>query len=663
MVESILVQASGLALYAVFMALVLLLVLPSLRIIGPSEVGLVMKRFSSKKLTNNIIAFNGEAGYQADLLMPGIRFKFWVLYSVEKHPWIQVPAGEIGVVIAQAGSPVPVGAKSAVYRPEFGHFTDLKQFIDNGGQKGVQRPVLPPGTIAAIHPVGFLVITKKKIYGVPVSEDLKSKMEEGKLSYSSFGLNERQLEVTIIKPEKREDDDHVVDKLGIVTVLEGDPLPAGDIASRLGGFNDVDALEHNPDTTNAKLIEVLMGSKNGLHNNYQDFQAFLDNGGKIGLQHDPLLYGAYNLNPFLVSVQSADMLVVEQGQVAVIKAYVGLQPEDTSGAEFKYGTLVKPGHRGIWEESLRTGKYAINPRCYEAEIIPTYILTLNWAKAVSEAHKLDAKLSSIDAKSCEGFEFKIDLQVQIHIPDTMAPRVISTVGTMQNLVNEVLQAAVGNHFRDRLQGMPAVKFIAERQSVQENALAHIKAHLARYNVETPGVYIQDVVFPDTLVKVLRDREIANQQIETYKREKQAQDVRVDLERAKGTADMQIDLSKSSVSVEIKRNNASARELEGNGEASYISAIGNAKGAEVEAVGMAKAKAYKEQVAALGQMPTALVNAVTALAENHSSFMPNILVADGNPLSALTAALTQNLTAGKPIVEIQPSVPEKPEPKK
>ena len=45
---------------------------------------------------------------------------------------------------------------------------------------------------------------------------------------------------------------------------------------------------------NSQLIETILGSKNDQHKSYQDFQAFLDKGGKIGLQHDPLLYGAYN---------------------------------------------------------------------------------------------------------------------------------------------------------------------------------------------------------------------------------------------------------------------------------------------------------------------------------------------------------------------------------
>ena len=55
------------------------------------------------------------------------------------------------------------------------------------------------------------------------------------------------------------------------------------------------ALEADPTTTDAELIDMLLGSKNELHNNYQDFQRFLDAGGRIGLQHDPLLYGAYLL--------------------------------------------------------------------------------------------------------------------------------------------------------------------------------------------------------------------------------------------------------------------------------------------------------------------------------------------------------------------------------
>ena len=113
----------------------LVVVARSIVVIGPAQVGLVAKRFSTRhNTTDTPLAFDGEAGYQSDLLMPGVRFKLWPTYTVSKYPWVQVPAGEIGVVISQIGERLPIGAKSAVYRPEFGNFTDLRAFLAHGGQ-------------------------------------------------------------------------------------------------------------------------------------------------------------------------------------------------------------------------------------------------------------------------------------------------------------------------------------------------------------------------------------------------------------------------------------------------------------------------------------------------------------------------------------------------
>jgi uncharacterized membrane protein YqiK len=630
--------------------------------VGPTEVGLVRKRFGRKLPGDNPIAFLGEAGYQAELLMPGIRFKLIVVYAVTKYPWVQVPPGQVGVVIAQVGKPTPIGAKSAVYKMEFGNFADLNAFVGGDGQKGVQRPVLSPGTLAPIHPVGFLVITKPHVFGMPVSEELRGRNVV--LGPASFGLMPEQLDVTRIEPKATESG-KVLDMVGIVTSLEGDPLPAGDIASRLGGFEDIKATEdaargRASAVSNAGLIETILGSKNGQHNAYQDFQTFLERGGRIGLQHDPLLYGAYNLNPFLLRVEKVPMLVVEQGQVAVVKSYVGLPTEDTSGSDFKFGSLVKPGHRGIWEEPLRTGKYPINPRIYQAEVVPTSILNLNWSRATSQAHNLDKGLDPITAKSREGFVFNIDLQVLIHVPDTKAPRVISMVGSMLNLVSEVLQAAVGNLFRDKLGGMKATAFIETRQTVQQEALEHISRQLDNYEVETRGVYIQDVVLPQELVKVLTEREIANQEIETFKKQKDAQDQRVATEASTGKADMQKDLARSEVGITIADNNANAKTAEGRGLASFTKQTGEAQADVIRAQGLAKAEGFRAQSEAIGATGTMAVNVATVLAEKKMQIVPQILVmgGGGGSLEALAATLTKMVAghAGMPMLPASETAP-------
>lgn len=666
-----------------------LVVLRSLHSIGPAELGLVNKRLSRRSLDEgNPVAMRGEAGYQSELLMPGLRFKLWPVFAVTKHPWVQVPAGKIGVVIAQVGDAIKIGAKSAEFKAEFGNFSRLDVFLSNGGQKGVQRPVLPPGTLAPIHPAGFLVITAGRVYGMPVSGELRSLAHARHgLAPEAFGLSTEQLMVTAISPRG------TTDIIGIVTTLEGEPLPSGDISSRLGGFDDVVRMSELG-AADAEIIDTLLGSKNELHNNYQDFQAFVDHGGRIGLQHDPLLYGAYLLNPFLVKVEIAPMLVVRQGEVAVVKSFVGLPTLDTSGTEFKFGSIVRPGRRGIWQEPLRTGKYPINPRIYAAEIVPTSILTLNWATAVSQAHNLDSALSPIEGKSREGFVFRLDLQVQIHVSDTKAPKVISMVGNMQNLVNEVLQSAVGNHFRNTLQRLEAVRFIETRDEVQEAALAAITRYLLSYDVETRGVYIQDVVFPIELVKVLTEREIAKQEKATFHEQREAQHARIEVEKARGTADMQGQLATSQVSIEINRNTAEARaeqargeaayvettaraeatkvevmgkaeagriEVIGNAEASKVHALGAAEATRTEAVGLAEAKAaealglaraegFEAQKAALGSAATAMVAAINAIAEGGIDVMPDVLVTGGSSIEGLAASLIRRFS-GSPEVPV------------
>ncbi len=208
----------------------------------------------------------------------------------------------------------------------------------------------------------------------------------------------------------------------------------------------------------------------------------------------------------------------------------------------------------------------------------------------------------------------------------------------------MLQAAVGNHFRDKLQSMPAIKFIETRQQVQESALEHIRMQLSQYEVETRGVYIQDVVLPEALVQVLTKREIANQEKATYQMQQEAQQIRIDMEKTKGTADMQAQLAQAQVGVEIASQTAQARKNQADGEATYIAETGRAKGAEVEAVGLARAKSFEAQVRALGQGPTAVINVATALAERGIKIMPEILaVGGGGTLDGVGATLMKYLT--------------------
>src|SRR4030095_2974893 len=102
-----------------------------------------------------------------------------------------------------------------------------------------------------------------------------------------------------------------------------------------------------------------------------------------------------------------------------------------------------------------------NLKVMKVEPVPTTNIVLNWAER-TEAHSYDNKLSSILVRSKDGVSLRLDVAQVIHIGAKMAPRVISRVGSMQNLVAHVLQPTVGNYFRKSGQQAPGRDFLCAR---------------------------------------------------------------------------------------------------------------------------------------------------------------------------------------------------------
>jgi hypothetical protein len=75
-------------------AVVLVILLSSIYSIGPTQVGLVRKRFGAKLPGDNPLALRGEAGYQAEMLMPGLRFKLCLVFAVTSNLGYRCPRGK-----------------------------------------------------------------------------------------------------------------------------------------------------------------------------------------------------------------------------------------------------------------------------------------------------------------------------------------------------------------------------------------------------------------------------------------------------------------------------------------------------------------------------------------------------------------------------------------
>jgi uncharacterized membrane protein YqiK len=120
-------------------------------IIPEDSIGIVNKKFvvvgKNRTLPDGaILALHGEAGLQADALAPGLHFWLWPWqYVVTRQKFVTIAEGTIGVVEARDGQPLKDGRVLA-RRVECNSFQSARAFLQNGGERGPQITVIPPGT-------------------------------------------------------------------------------------------------------------------------------------------------------------------------------------------------------------------------------------------------------------------------------------------------------------------------------------------------------------------------------------------------------------------------------------------------------------------------------------------------------------------------------------
>nr|WP_155075439.1 SPFH domain-containing protein [Flavobacterium sp. MC2016-06]MBU3858329.1 flotillin family protein [Flavobacterium sp. MC2016-06] len=499
-------------------------------IVPEDKIGLVTKKFvlfgTDKSLPDGrIIATKGEAGYQAQTLAPGLYWGMWIWqYTVDMTGFTIIPEGKIGLILSKDGKEIPTG-RILARKVDSDNFQDATSFLNNGGQKGRQTAFITTGS--------YRINTF--LFEIVISDQIKI--------YETM--------------------------IGIVTALDGEPIPQGQIAG--------------------KFVEG--------HNNFQDFDKFLDTGGNRGLQPQVMLAGSYYINTWGILIEQNPMTDVPIGYVGVVISYIGEDGQDVTGDTFKHGNIVSKGQRGVWMEPLGPGKYALNKYTTKLEAVPTTNLVLNWANARSESHDLDKNLSTITVRSKDGFPFNLDVAQIIHVPANEAPKVIARFGSMNNLVSQVLEPTIGNYFRNSAQDSDVISFLTTRKERQESAKNHIKLVLDEYNVNAVDTLIGDIVPPDSLMKTLTDRKLAEEEQKTYQTQRMAQEQRQGMEKETAIADMQKEIVRASQSVEIAQRTADATVKKAEGDATSLKLNVNAEAEATKMRANAEAEATKARAGA------------------------------------------------------------------
>src|SRR5689334_8958347 len=565
------------------------------RYIPHDRVGIVEKLWSSTGSVpeGRVLALNGEAGYQSDVLRGGLHFGYWRWqYRIHRVPLVTIPQGKIGYVYARDGE--ALSPSQTIGRGvDCNNFQDSRAFLGAStkvktiapGQRGRQRAILREG-VYAINLSLFVIISEDRVYYL----NADSRLEVEKLigwqkelkevdGFSPAVIGEAMSAVDPLNPDKG----IVVDSIGIVTVHDGPSLAPGEIIAPAVGNEPTD--EH-------------------YHNNYQDIEAFLAAGGRRGRQYVSLTDGTYFINRWFATIEIVPKTVVPIGYVGVVVSYYGPMGKDLSGDSFRHGERVQRGERGVWERPLGPGKYPFNPYAGQIILVPTTNFVLHWITGKTEAHRYDDTLKSIDLVTKDAYEPMLPLSVVVHIDYMKAPSVIQRFGDVKKLITQTLDPMLSAYFRDVAHKRTMLELLQHRDAIQLESRAELAKRFKEFDIECVDVLIGK---PDTaeaggkietLLEQLRQRQLSFEQIETFQRQRAAAEEQKKLNEAQALAQRQTELTASKVQIEIARNQADAdlerarknaeqtivtaeaeskqRILAGQGEAKRIAEIGQAE---------------------------------------------------------------------------------------
>ena len=596
---------------------VLLICLPRLLgiiYIPHTQVGIIEKIWSSRGSLREgqIIARNGEAGFQARFLRGGIHFGLYPWqYRIHKEPLVVVAEGKMAYVYARDGVPLePIQTLGRNVKSN--HFQDAIAFLEAGGQRGRQRGILREG-VYAINLALFVVITEERVFSGPIRESA-DKYELWKaqlLGLRAFdpivigsggqshirGIAESSASEAGAPPSlvATPDFNPNIDTIGVVSIQDGPTIGSGEII--------------------APEIKAADGND---HNYFQDPEAFLKLGGKRGKQLQVLTDGTFFMNRWFGTVEIKAKTLIPIGYVGVVVSYHGAAGDDTTGESFRYGEQVEAGHRGVWRSALAPGKYALNPYAVKVELVPTINFVLRWISGQTEAHHYDEDLTSIDLITADGYEPRLPLSLVLHIDYQKAPSVVQRFGDVKRLITQTLDPILTAYFRDVAQTSHMLDLLTKREEIQKRATEELGERFKRYDINVVAVLIgrpesravaagqADPI--ETLFDQLRMRRLADEQRATYAKQEEAAQQQVALNQAKAKAERQTELTQSAIAVDIAKNRGQAEFAEAEqlakkqialaeGEARSKELIGKGESSRIAQVGLAEAAVTLQKVSA------------------------------------------------------------------
>lgn len=456
-------------------------------------------------------------------------------------------------------------------------------------------------------------------------------------------------------------------KVGVVIKKMGTPLPAGQIVARNGETGpQADILSPGwyfwywpwaYEIEETDIVEVPSGNVGVVTTtdgkplqgqifapewtNVEDMlnaTKFLQNGFK-GPQLTVLTPGKYRLNPRLFTVKPAPAVIVNVGEVAVVKANAGQSVAEGSSTMVNGVPLVKKGSQGIWDTALLPGMYYMHPEAYQVVKVSTANRVYDYAECD------DKKISDpILVRSKDGFTFPVDIRCTLNVGAENAPYLVGLLanpdakvtegedrGMICNLEAKTILPSIRTILRNTAEKLTAFEFVDQRSQVERDCSTAFGTKMKDFKINSDGCYIGQIDFDHnpqikSLMQTRTDREVALNQQKMYQEQERSQQERAKFVKASEEAEQQKLLVAAQYEVQIAGQKALAKQAEAQGQAKFV-----------EITFAARKDAYEKMATSIGKDGVTMLEMLQIVKDGKIQITPQVMV-NGNSSSGMIDAL-------------------------
>jgi len=236
--------------------------------------------------------------------------------------------------------------------------------------------------------------------------------------------------------------------------------------------------------------------------------------GQKGILRKVLTPGRYPYNPYAETIELHDTVTVPAGFRGVVTLLAGVPPIDPNVF------LVKPGERGVQAATLDPGTYYLNP--YETRV--------SLVDCRSKRFNLGQD-GEMDFLSSDGFPITLDGAVEFRVlPEKVADVFVkyNEDANGDEIDDEIIAKIITPESRSicrtggsRLTGGQFISGDA-REKFQRELVRQLTENCKTQGIEVLAVAVTSIQPPQAIAEPVRAREVAKQQLNQFKQEKQQQ---------------------------------------------------------------------------------------------------------------------------------------------